>query len=92
LKAFLQYMHYYLSKQNLFDYALYIVEPFFDLKFNRALLLNIGFLEALKEDSDYDCFIFHDIDMLPENEANLYLCNPDYPKQFAISISIYDYM
>lgn len=92
LNAFLRYMHVFLAEQNLFDYGIFIVEPRQDLVFNRALLLNVGFLEVLKIDPSYDCFIFHDVDMLPERDDNLYMCNPIYPKQFAILISIYDYM
>jgi beta-1,4-galactosyltransferase 4 len=30
----------------------------------------------------FDCFIFHDVDLVPENEHNLYRCNPSYPKRF----------
>ncbi|CAF89131.1 unnamed protein product, partial [Tetraodon nigroviridis] len=30
-----------------------------DETFNRAKLLNVGYVEALKED-DYDCFVFSD--------------------------------
>jgi hypothetical protein len=92
LKSFLRYMHVFLTKQNLFNYGIFIVEPLEKLVFNRALMLNVGFLEALKADEAYDCFIFHDVDMLPERDDNLYQCNPLYPKQFAITISIYNYV
>lgn len=43
-------------------------------KFNRGRLLNIGAVEALKEDN-FDCFVFHDVDLLPENDKNLYYCD-----------------
>jgi hypothetical protein len=91
LKTFLRYMHAFLAKQNLFNYGIFIVEPLEGLVFNRALIINVGFLEALKTDPGYDCFIYHDVDMLPENDNNLYQCHPLYPKQFAITISIYNY-
>jgi hypothetical protein len=39
-----------------------------DEKFNRGLLMNIGFLEALNLDAGYDCFVFHDVDLLPEDD------------------------
>ena len=35
--------------------------------FNRATLLNIGFLESSR-DGDYTCFIFHDVDLIPEDD------------------------
>lgn len=72
------------------NYKIYLIEPKQNLNFNRALLLNIGFIEAKKE-YDWDCFIFHDVDLLPENDINIYKCHKDYPKQFAVSVSSYNY-
>ncbi|VDP91386.1 unnamed protein product [Echinostoma caproni] len=43
--------------------------------FNRGLLLNIGAREALLRDPTVDCFVFHDVDLLPENSDNLYVCD-----------------
>jgi hypothetical protein len=95
LKLFLTYMHQFLSKQNkLFSYGIYLVEPIRNLVFNRALLINIGFMEVIKQKNlfnDCNCFIFHDIDMLPENEQNVYACNNEMPKQMATSISVFNY-
>ena len=42
--------------------------------FNRAALLNVGFLEAIK-DREFDCFAFHDIDLLSEDDRHLYHCS-----------------
>ncbi|XP_012872237.1 PREDICTED: uncharacterized protein LOC105986045 [Dipodomys ordii] len=53
--------------------------------FNRAKLLNVGFLEALKEDAAYDCFIFSDVDLVPMDDRNLYRCG-DQPRHFAIAM------
>ncbi|KAJ1169698.1 hypothetical protein NDU88_001589 [Pleurodeles waltl] len=52
--------------------------------FNRAKLLNVGFLEALKE-VDYDCFIFSDVDLIPMDDRNLYHCY-EQPRHFAIAM------
>jgi hypothetical protein len=43
-------------------------------RFNRGKLMNVGFTEALKYDN-FDCFVFHDADLLPENDKNLYFCD-----------------
>lgn len=53
-----------------------------DVTFNRAKLLNIGYLEALK-DFNWDCFVFHDVDLVPENDHNLYMCDK-HPKHLVV--------
>ena len=59
LHIFLLFMHQFLSKQNV-HYGIYLVEPLKDLKFNRAMLINIGFAESSKEiKENWNCFIFH---------------------------------
>ena len=42
--------------------------------FNKAVLMNAGFKEA-SSDADYDCYIFHDVDMIPEDDRNIYVCS-----------------
>lgn len=54
------------------------------IPFNRALLLNVGVLESLKV-YDYQCFIFHDVDLLPENDYNMYSC-PENPRHMSVSV------
>lgn len=53
-----------------------------DATFNRAKLLNVGYLEALK-DYSWECFIFHDVDLVPENDHNLYVCDKQ-PKHLVV--------
>lgn len=50
-----------------------IVEQAEGIAFNRAKLFNIGFVETLKLDN-VGCFIFHDVDLLPQNDLNVYAC------------------
>lgn len=40
--------------------------------FNRAKLLNIGAVAAMK--AGYPCLIFHDVNLLPLKIANMYAC------------------
>ena len=90
LHLFLFYMHQFLTRQNVY-YGIYLVEPLNGLKFNRAMLINIGFVESLKEEDHWNCFIFHDVDMLPESEQNIYGCDWNFPRQMAIAVNINSY-
>lgn len=63
LKQFIPYMTDYLTKQNI-DFEIIVVEQSDDLPFNRAKLMNIGVLNA---SNNVDYFVFHDVDLLPEN-------------------------
>uniref|UniRef100_A0A0B7A0X0 Beta-1,4-galactosyltransferase n=1 Tax=Arion vulgaris TaxID=1028688 RepID=A0A0B7A0X0_9EUPU len=66
------------------DVTFFVIEQTEPILFNRAALHNIGYLEALKVDN-FDCFIFHDVDLIPLNDHNLYRCH-DYPQHFASTI------
>lgn len=46
--------------------------------FNRAKLMNVGFVEANKFYA-FDCFVFHDVDLLPVVTGVPYYCNKDGP-------------
>ncbi|RWS25044.1 beta-1:4-N-acetylgalactosaminyltransferase bre-4-like isoform X2 [Leptotrombidium deliense] len=76
LKIFLRYMHPFLMRQQI-EYGIYVIEQSEDKReFNRAKLFNVGYVEALKE-YNYSCFIFHDVDLLPENDDDPpYTCGP----------------
>jgi hypothetical protein len=89
LNMFLKHIHPLLSKQ-LLDYGVYLIEPAEELTFNRGLLMNVGFVEALRDNSNYTCFIFHDVDLLPESELNLYTCDEN-PRHMSSAVSTFDY-
>ncbi|KAJ8299531.1 hypothetical protein KUTeg_023591 [Tegillarca granosa] len=72
LKIFLLNILPFLHRQQV-DFTIYIVEQSSGSRFNRGMMRNIGFLEANLE-TRYDCFIFHDVDVLPEDDRNRYLC------------------
>ncbi|VDN12379.1 unnamed protein product [Dibothriocephalus latus] len=57
--------------------------------FNRAALLNIGFREAVKS-ANYSCFIFHDVDLLPEDDRMIYGCE-DQPLHMSATIDKFNY-
>ena len=60
-----------------------------DGPFNRATLFNIGFKEALKFD-DFKCFVFHDVDLMPENDRNEYSC-PSSPRHMSVAVDKFNY-
>lgn len=61
-----------------------------NIKFNRALLMNIGYSESIK-DYDWSCFIFHDVDLVPEDDRNFYYC-PYYPRHMSTNVNTFDYV
>ncbi|XP_023323120.1 beta-1,4-N-acetylgalactosaminyltransferase bre-4, partial [Eurytemora carolleeae] len=88
LRAFLYNIHRFLQKQQN-EYGIYIVEQSGNGPFNRAMLMNVGAAEALKQHS-YQCFIFHDVDLLPEDDRNLYTC-PIQPRHMSVSVDSFMY-
>ncbi|XP_039590961.1 beta-1,4-galactosyltransferase 5 [Polypterus senegalus] len=78
-----------LQRQRL-HFAFYVIEQTGSKPFNRAMLFNVGFLEAMK-DLDWDCMIFHDVDHILENDRNYYGCK-DMPRHFAVKLDKYSYL
>lgn len=83
LPIFLKNLHPLLMKQQI-DYGIFIVEQTNGSLFNRAELMNIGFVEAQKL-AHWDCFVFHDVDLLPLDDRNLYTC-PDQPRHMSVAV------
>ncbi|KAL5005739.1 hypothetical protein ScPMuIL_016897 [Solemya velum] len=73
LKILLSHLHPMLNRQKI-EYRIFVIEQWGDDKFNRGKLMNAGFIESEKY-GPFDCFIFHDVDLVPENDRNLYLCD-----------------
>uniref|UniRef100_A0A1A9ZPC3 Beta-1,4-N-acetylgalactosaminyltransferase n=1 Tax=Glossina pallidipes TaxID=7398 RepID=A0A1A9ZPC3_GLOPL len=88
LSIFLRNMHPFLMKQNI-TYRIFIIEQTNGQSFNRAALMNVGFLEAMKL-YPWDCFIFHDVDLLPLDNRNLYTC-PRQPRHMSVAVDEFNY-
>ncbi|KAK6169672.1 hypothetical protein SNE40_020672 [Patella caerulea] len=80
---FLSHMPPMLLRQQV-EFTIFVIEQDTPEIFNRALMMNIGYLEALKQD-DYSCFIFHDVDMYPINDYNIYQCSTS-PTHMAVAV------
>ena len=60
-------------------------------KFNRALLFNVGFAEALRDNPHWECFIFHDVDLMPEDDRNLHTCPVSQPRHMSVAVDTMNY-
>ncbi len=84
MKIFLNNIHSFLSLDRI-NYGIYFVEPFdSNSKYNKGILMNIGFIQTLK--LNYDCFIFHDINAIPLDKRISYRCSKDFPLHLASSL------
>ncbi|CAF1284227.1 unnamed protein product [Rotaria sp. Silwood1] len=88
LKLFLDNIHPFLKQQQL-DYTIFIINQHGQEQFNRAALFNVGFIEAMKLYS-FNCFIFHDVDLLPEDLRNLYKCG-EKPRHMSVAVDKFHY-
>lgn len=92
-------MHEYFIEHNI-SYGIYLIEPQAQVIFNRGFLMNIGFLESIKDSKKikgsngkifWDCFIFHDVDLIPEDKRLYYTCDPNYPVHYSVAVNTLGY-
>ncbi|XP_074603253.1 beta-1,4-N-acetylgalactosaminyltransferase bre-4-like [Brevipalpus obovatus] len=88
LHALLHHLHPILQRQ-LVSYRIYVVEQFGTDIFNKGVLMNAGAREASNE-SDFNCFIFHDVDLIPEDDRNLYSCQFT-PWHMSVAVDKFNY-
>ncbi|KAF3703478.1 Beta-1,4-galactosyltransferase 1 [Channa argus] len=88
LKHWVYYLHPIFIRQQL-DYGVYVINQDGEGIFNRAKLMNAGYVEALKE-YDYDCFVFSDIDLVPIDDRNLYRCF-ESPRHLAVAMDKFNF-
>ncbi|XP_023945843.2 beta-1,4-N-acetylgalactosaminyltransferase bre-4 [Bicyclus anynana] len=82
LDVFIPYIHTFLRKQNI-HYKIYVIEQQDDKPWNKGLLYNIGAKQAIAE--KFPCLILHDVDLLPLDHSNLYVCL-NQPRHMSASI------
>ncbi|KAG6455748.1 hypothetical protein O3G_MSEX009382 [Manduca sexta] len=79
LLEFVPHMFAFLSKQDI-PFHIFIVQQKDSNRFNRASLINVGFLHTR---NDYDYIAMHDVDLLPLNDDLKY----EYPESGPLHIS-----
>ena len=89
LGVWLRHMHPILRRQQL-DYRVILVEQADNQPFNRAALMNVGVVEARKI-GDFSCFVFHDVDILPEDDRAEYRCPNQEALHLAVAVSRWKY-
>lgn len=82
LMILLNYLHNFLQLQSI-KYDIYVIEPVLPIIFNRGILCNIGFKEAIARKGNYTCIIIHDVDQLPLNLENHYICDANNARHLA---------
>ncbi|XP_033763759.1 beta-1,4-N-acetylgalactosaminyltransferase bre-4-like [Pecten maximus] len=88
LKSVLHNLHSMLMKQQI-DYGIFVIEQAGNNTFNRGVLLNIGYAESIKT-YNYTCFIFHDVDLIPEDDRIYYGCGHN-PRHLSVAMNKYNY-
>lgn len=80
----LAHLHPLMQRQQL-NYRIYVVEQAGNDTFNKGAVMNAGFLLALR-DSTYHCFVFHDVDLMPEDDRIMYSC-PSQPRHLSVAVN-----
>ena len=73
------------------SFSIYVIEQLGSELFNRAALQNVGFVESLVDDPTIDCFLFHDVDLLVEDDRHPYACDEDAPVHLAPFVDKFRY-
>ena len=90
LNLLLAHLNPILQRQQL-EYQIFIVNQEGNTTFSRARLMNAGVKYLESRDYKWDCYIFHDVDLLIESAAGLYKCQKAYPRHLSASIDKYHY-
>ena len=96
LKLLLLKLHPFLQRQKL-DYCILVAEQFDGGMFNTGMMKNAGFLEGVKlphftdRGLEANCFIINDVDLLPENDKNIYMCADSYAVHLSDRIDKMEY-
>ncbi|XP_049872881.1 beta-1,4-N-acetylgalactosaminyltransferase bre-4-like [Pectinophora gossypiella] len=88
LDVFLPNIHNFLIRQKI-HYKVYVIEQQDNHPWNKGILYNVGARQAIIE--HFPCLIFHDIDLIPVDHSNLYVCMEE-PRHMSASIDDYRFV
>lgn len=83
-------------RRQFIEYSIFVVEQHGKLTFNKGRLMNTGFdfahMIGKKFGKSYDCYVFQDVDLLPERDDLLYKCSDgDVADHLSSSIDKFNY-
>ncbi|CAF3457296.1 unnamed protein product [Rotaria sp. Silwood1] len=86
-KVFLLNIHA-LARRQLLTYTIILIEQVkpSNSRFNKGRLYNAGVRYIEQQSLNITCLILHDVDLIPENDENLYTCELQHPKHTTIRI------
>ena len=95
LKKLLFRMHDILQRQRR-TYCIVVSEQYDLGQFNRGKLMNTGYLESFHHEffkihGEPNCFAFHDVDLLPEDDRNLFSCIENTAVHLCDKLNKYEY-
>lgn len=85
LPLFLKNLHSFLMKQKM-EYKIIVVEQTPGRLFNRGTLYNVGYVEAMRM-QQWDNIVFHDVDLYPLDDRNLYICSKKNPRHLSAVVN-----
>jgi len=89
LRIMLRQLYPILQRQ-LSHFKIFVVEQNSPAVFNKAAMMNIGFLEAEKRFPEMNCVMFHDVDHLLEDDRSLMKCGEE-PHHYAAAMDEWNY-
>ena len=88
MNQFVPWVTNFLTKKGI-DHTIYIAHQCDEYLFNRGLMKNIAAKHAIDDGCDY--IVWHDIDMVPEDDSCDYSYPMENPQHIAVRISQSDY-
>ena len=88
LPVLMRQLHSVLRRRQI-HYRIFVIEQSEEHPFNRGKLFNVGFKEALSY-FPYNCFVLHDVDLIPEDDRIFYDCRQS-PAHMSVAVDTLGY-